>query len=37
MTKEVLLTLQGLQFDQREENSDKIETVTVGDYYKKND
>lgn len=37
MTKEVLLTLQGLQFDQREEESDKIETVTVGDYFKKND
>lgn len=37
MTKEVLLTLQGLQFDQREANADKIETVTVGDYYKKND
>ena len=36
MTKEVLLTLQGLQFDQREEDADKIETVTVGDYYKKN-
>lgn len=37
MTKEVLLTLQGLQFDQREEDADKIETVTVGDYFKKND
>lgn len=37
MTKEVLLTLQGLQFDQREENADKIEMVMVGDYYKKND
>lgn len=37
MTKEVLLTLQGLQFDQREEDSDKIEMVTVGDYFKKND
>lgn len=37
MTKEVLLTLQGLQFDQREENADQIEMVTVGDYYKKND
>lgn len=36
MTHEVLLTLQGLQFDQREEDADKIETVTVGDYYKKN-
>lgn len=37
MTKEVLLTLQGLQFDQREVDSDKIEMVTVGDYFKKND
>lgn len=34
--QEVILTLQGLQFDQREEDADKIETVTVGDYYKKN-
>ncbi|MCM1268970.1 MAG: DUF1934 domain-containing protein [Bacteroidales bacterium] len=37
MTKEVLLTLQGLQFDQREEDAEKIETVTVGDYFRKND
>ncbi len=37
MTKEVLLTLKGLQFDNREEDADKIEMVTVGDYYKKND
>lgn len=36
MTQEVLLTLQGLQFDQREVDADKIEIVTVGDYYKKN-
>ena len=36
MTQEVLLTLRGLQFDQREEDADKIEMVTVGDYYKKN-
>lgn len=36
MTQEVLLTLKGLQFDQREENSDKIEMVVVGDYYKRN-
>lgn len=34
--KEVLLTMQGLQFDQRMEDADKVETVTVGDYYKKN-
>lgn len=37
MTQEVLLTLQGLQFDQREEDADKLEMVTVGDYYKRND
>lgn len=37
MTKEVILTLQGLQFDQREEDADKIEMVVVGDYFKKND
>jgi uncharacterized beta-barrel protein YwiB (DUF1934 family) len=37
MTKEVLLTMQGLQFDQNVENAEQIETVTVGDYYKKND
>ena len=37
MTQEVLLTLRGLQFDQREEDADKIEMVTVGDYYKRND
>lgn len=37
MTQEVLLTLRGLQFDQREEDSDKVEMVTVGDYYKRND
>ena len=37
MTQEVLLTLRGLQFDQREEDADKIEMVTVGDYYKRNE
>lgn len=37
MTQEVLLTLRGLQFDQREEDADQIEMVTVGDYYKRND
>lgn len=37
MTQEVLLTLKGLQFDQREEDADKIEMVVVGNYYKKND
>lgn len=37
MMKEVLLTMQGLQFDQQTENAEQIETVTVADYYKKND
>lgn len=37
MTKEVLLTLSGLQFDQQEEEPGRVETVTVGDYYKRND
>lgn len=36
MTQEVILTLQGLQFDQRQEDADKLEMVTVGDYYKRN-
>ena len=36
MTQEVLLTLKGLQFDQREEEAEQIETVLVGDYYKRN-
>ena len=36
MTKEVLLTLSGLQFDQREEDAGQVEVVTVGDYYKRN-
>ena len=36
MTKEVLLTLSGLQFDQREEDAGQVEVVTVGDYYKTN-
>jgi uncharacterized beta-barrel protein YwiB (DUF1934 family) len=37
MTQEVLLTLKGLQFDQREADSDKIEMVVAGGYYKRND
>lgn len=37
MTQKVLLTLQGMQFDQSGENADQIETVADGDYYKKND
>ncbi len=31
-----MLTLSGLQFDQREEDAGQVEMVTVGDYYKRN-
>ena len=37
MTQEVLLTLKGLQFNQKEEDDGQIETVVVGDYYKRNE
>ena len=36
MTQKVLLTLQGMQFDQSGENADQIGTTVDGDYYKKN-
>ncbi|MEG0806290.1 MAG: DUF1934 domain-containing protein [Lachnospiraceae bacterium] len=36
MTKEVLLTISGLQFAQ-ETGVENIEIITAGDYYKKND
>ena len=35
MTKEVMLTIRGLQFDQGPD-SEEIETVQWGQYYKKN-
>lgn len=37
MTKEVLLSLRGLQFDAVSEDGDKIETITPAEYYKRND
>lgn len=37
MTQKVLLTLQGMQFDQSGENADQIGITADGDYYKKND
>ena len=37
MTQKVLLTLQGMQFDQSGENADQIGATADGDYYKKND
>lgn len=36
MTKDVLISLRGLQFDQSEADTDKIETITAGSYYEKN-
>lgn len=37
MTKEVLLTISGLQFAaQGDEESEPVEVITAGDYYKKN-
>lgn len=37
MTKDVLLSLRGLQFDMSSEDGDKIETITPAEYYKRND
>ena len=37
MTKEVLLSLRGLQFDAASVDGDKIETITPAEYYKRND
>lgn len=37
MTKDVLLSISGLQFAaQGEEESEPVEVITIGDYYKKN-
>jgi len=36
MTKDVLVSIQGLQFE-GDMDSEKIETITRGEYYKKND
>lgn len=36
MTQKVLLTLSGLQANQTEDDADRIETVSHGDYYMKN-
>lgn len=35
MTKEVMIAIRGLQFDQ-EQDSDEIETIQPGEYYKRN-
>ena len=36
MTKEVIITIRGLQFIQSEEDMEPVEVVTPGEYYKKN-
>ncbi len=37
MTKDVLLTISGLQFSNQEDAGDAVEVITPGDYYKRND
>ena len=37
MTKDVLLSLRGLQFDAVSMDGDKIETILPAEYYKRND
>lgn len=37
MTKDVLISLRGLQFDQSDSDAEKIETIMTGNYYEKND
>ncbi len=36
MTKDVLLSMRGLQFDTTSEDGDKIETITPAEYYMRN-
>ena len=36
MTKDVLISLRGLQFDQSDAEAEKIETIMAGNYYEKN-
>lgn len=36
MTKDVLISLRGLQFDQSDSDAEKIETIMMGSYYEKN-
>ena len=36
MTKDVLVSLRGLQFEQSDGDPEQIETITVGTYYEKN-
>ncbi len=37
MTKDVLVSINGMQIARQNEESEPIEVITVGDYYKKND
>lgn len=37
MTKDVLVSINGLQITKQNEESEPIEVITAGDYYKKND
>ena len=37
MTKDVIVSINGLQIARQNEESEPIEVITAGDYYKKND
>lgn len=37
MTKDVLVTISGLQITKQDEETEPVEVITAGDYYKKND
>ena len=36
MTKEILLSLKGLQIENPQEDGEEIETITPGEYYQRN-
>lgn len=37
MTKDVLVSVRGMQFARKDEGAEPVEVITAGDYYKKND
>ncbi len=37
MTKDVLVSVRGIQIAKQEGSSEPVEVITAGDYYKKND
>ncbi len=37
MTKDVLVSVQGIQISNQEESAEPVEVITAGDYFKKNE